>query len=135
MKLIDRIIELYKKHLDDTVEHYWNIYHFDMEPGHISYNNEGDAFKHTYMSAELSMLLGNTIAKWIVYKHEDFPENPEAEKAMDLHNDDYGLYIAKQMKYDGWTWLDNFFATSQLRDQIASRVMMAMSSGKLITKP
>lgn len=48
------ITEKYTKHLNAVVEHYWNIYHFDMTPNHTSYNNEADAFKHTYMQAELT---------------------------------------------------------------------------------
>lgn len=51
---MSRIVDLYIKHLNKQVEHYWNIYHFDMTPNHISHNNEADAFKHCYMQAELT---------------------------------------------------------------------------------
>ena len=43
LKLLFKVFKKsYIKHLDKQVEKYWNIYHFDMEPGHITYNNEGE---------------------------------------------------------------------------------------------
>ena len=60
----------YVKHLDKQVEKYWNIYHFNMEPNHQSYNNEGDAFKHAYMSCEFALFFGQIIAKKIGDKRE-----------------------------------------------------------------
>ena len=125
------IVDLYVKHLNKQVEKYWNIYHFDMEPGHQSYNNEGDAFKHTYMSAELALFLGQKIAKYIGDKHEDRPDNPPGEKKMDLHNNAIGRLIASGMKAQNFFW----FLKWPIDDKIADKVMQNMNAGLLITKP
>lgn len=125
------ISELYTKHLDKKVEEYWNIYHFDMEPGHISYNNEGDAFKHCYSQAELTLWLGKSIANWIGVKHEDNnPYNTPAERTMDLHNNSVGRDIGSSIKKQYFFW---FFKPWD--DMIAERIMEAMNKGLLITKP
>ena len=90
--------KLYVKHLDKQVEKYWNIYHFNMDPNHTSHNNEGDAFKHTFMAAELTLLLGENLARKICILQEDSnPDNPPAEREMDLHNDEVGIQIGKEV--------------------------------------
>lgn len=122
----------YVKHLDKQVEKYWNIYHFDMEPNHQSYNNEGDAFKHCYMSCEFALWFGQLIAKKIGDKREkDNPYNTEAEMRMDLHNNSIGREIAKDIKKKYVFW----FLRIDVDDIIAERVMDKMRNGYLITKP
>lgn len=117
----------YEEHLNEKVEKYYNIYHFSMEPGHTSHNNEADAFKHTYMSAELTILLGADIAYKIGVLQEDTnPSNPPAEREMDLHNDAVGIEIGKKLK-------KKLFILINMDDKIAAEVMNAMNEGKLIT--
>ena len=113
----------YTKHLNAQVEKYWNVYHFDMSPNHTSHNNEADAFKHCYWQAEMTLFFGKDIAKFMGDKHEDKPDNPDSEKVMDLHNNEVGREIGKQVKL--WFGYD---------DRIAEKVMEAMRTGKLITK-
>ena len=121
------ITDLYMKHLDKMVEHYWNTYYFDMDPYHVSHNNEGDAFKHCYSQAELTLFLGETIAKLIGDKHEDNPDNPLKEKEMDLHNNIVGREIGKSVKQPFWIF-------TEWQDKVAEKIMQAMAEGKLITK-
>ena len=121
-KLIKKI---YTKHLNSQVEKYWQIYNFDMNPNHTSYNNEGDAFKHTFWQAEMTLWFGEAIANKIGVAWEDNnPNNTPEERKMDLHNNSVGREIGKQIKL--WFKYD---------DKIAEKVMQAMRSGKLITKP
>ena len=121
----------YVKYLDKEVEKYWNIYHFDMEPGHISHNNEGDAFKHAFMAADLATLLGEGIARKICILQEDTnPHNPPAERHMDLHNDEWGIKIGLEVKKRTETIKDLL----KEKDVIAERIMEEMRKGNLITK-
>ena len=123
---MSKIVDLYIKHLNKQVEHYWNIYHFDMTPNHTSYNNEADAFKHCYMQAELTLLLGRNIAKIIGDMHENKPENPPEEKKMDLHNNSIGRQIGQSIKKPFWIF-------TKWQDKIANRIMLIMKAGLLIT--
>ena len=126
------ISNLYTKHLNAKVEEYWNIYHFDMTPGHQAYNNEGDAFKHCYWQAEMTLFFGRWIANWMGVKHEDNnPYNTPAEREMDLHNNAEGRKIAKELK-KRWGF---FWFLRNWDDGIAQLIMHAMGDGKLITKP
>lgn len=123
------IKKAYTKHLDNLVEKYWQIYHFDMNPNHTSHNNEGDAFKHCMFQAELTFWLGSTIAKFFGDLHENKPDNPEAEKEMDLHNNEKGREIGKtyrSVKY--------FFTLQKAYNGIAEDIMQKMRAGELITK-
>ena len=120
----------YVKYLDKQVEKYWNIYHFNMDPDHTSHNNEGDAFKHTFMAAELAALLGENIARKICILQEDTnPNNPPAERNMDLHNDEWGIKIGLEVSEESQSIKDLL----QEKDKIAERVMEEMKKGNLIT--
>lgn len=125
-KLIKRA---YTKHLDNLVEHYWQIYHFDMNPNHTSYNNEGDAFKHCMFQAELTFWFGERIAKFFGDLHEDKPDNPPKEKEMDLHNNQWGRIIG-----DSYRVFKNYFRLRYTYNQIAENIMLAMRNGELITE-
>lgn len=122
------IVDLYVKHLNNMVEHYWQIYHFDMEPNHTSHNNEADAFKHTYMQAELTLWLGRFIAKIIGNIHENKPDNPPKEKEMDLYNNSVGRQIGADIRKSYPLWI-----FTKWQDKIATRIMLAMKAGLLIT--
>ena len=125
------ISNLYTKHLNKKVEKYWEIYHFDMTPGHQAYNNEGDAFKHCYWQAEMTLFFGRWIANWMGVKHENNnPYNTPAEREMDLHNNEVGREIGKAIKEVWPIWF-----TFDYDDKIADNIMFAMRAGKLITKP
>ena len=121
---------IYVKHLDKKVEEYYNVYHFNMDPNHTSYNNEGDAFKHTYMSAELTLWLGAEASRKIGVLQEDSnPYNTEAERHMDLHNDEVGIAIGVNVKEN----YNIFILLFKYDDIIAEKVMDEMNKGNLIT--
>lgn len=125
------IKKLYTRHLNNLVEHYWNIYHFDMGENHIAYNNEGDAFKHCMFQAELTFWLGERIAKFFGDMHEDKPDNPEKEKEMDLHNNEKGREIGKPYFWLIWNKL---FNRQAIYDDMAESIMFKMRTGELITE-
>lgn len=128
LKLLFKLFKsTYVKHLDKKVEKYYNIYHFSMDPNHTSYNNEADAFKHAYMSAEFTLFLGANISYKIGVLQEDLnPYNTEEERHMDLHNDSVGIEIGKSLK-------KSFFWFINMDDKIAVKVMDEMNAGNLIT--
>ena len=131
LKLLSKLFKKsYVKHLDKQVEKYWNIYHFDMEPGHISHNNEGDAFKHAFMAAELASLLGEKITRKICLLQEDTnPDNHPAERHMDLHNDEWGIKIGTEIAAAS----DCIADVLKEKDKIAEKVVEEMRKGNLIT--
>lgn len=130
--LIQKIKHKYHSHLDNVVKHYYDIYHFDMGKELLSYNNEGDAFKHCYFQAELSLWLSPVIAELIGNAHENRPDNPPGEKAMDLHNNAMGREIAVRIMNTPGMW---FKPWSKVSDKIAEYIMIYMRAGLLITKP
>jgi hypothetical protein len=123
------IKKAYTHHLDGLVEKYWQIYKFDMSPNHTSYNNEGDAFKHCIWQAELTFWLGKDIAKFFGDLHEAKPSNPDKEKIMDLHNNEWGRIIG-----DSYRLFKNYFRLKFVYDAIADEIMLCMENGELITK-
>ena len=132
MDIFNFIKNLYVKHLDAIVEFYWQSWHFDMGKEHRSYNNEGAAFKHAYMSAELALFLGQRISKWIGYIHEiTNPLNSPGEMLMDLHNNEIGRTIALEIKQSHFLW----FVCGDLKGIIASKVMNRLAAGYLIVSP
>lgn len=125
------IKKAYTRHLDGLVEKYWQIYHFDMNPNHTSYNNEGDAFKHCMFQAELTFWLGKDIAKFFGDLHEAKPSNPDKEKVMDLHNNSIGREIGKPYF---WQIFKKLFNQNAIYNSIAEDIMQKMRAGELITK-
>ena len=123
------IKDKYTQHLNNQVEKYYNIYHFDMSPNHTSHNNEGDAFKHCYWQAEMTLFFGQKIAKFLGDKHEDKPDNPDNEKVMDLHNNERGRIIGEIVKTIDKLWLFKGYD-----DVIAELIMQDMEESLLITK-
>ncbi len=103
--------------------------------GNEFWNNEADAFKHTFGSAELyfkygewGSLLGGIYHEW------QTPKNPQGEWNMDFWNNNQGREIAKEILKE----YGNRFMTfpQQYRDDIiASKVMQRMRRGELITHP
>ena len=131
IKLLFKLFKsTYTKHLNAKVEKYYNIYKFDMNPNHTSHNNEGDAFKHTYMSAEFTIWFGEKVANELGLLQEDLnPSNPPAERSMDLHNDEVGRKLGIEIKRKH-NIIKLFFGADNI---IAEKVMSAMNNGDLIT--
>ena len=99
-KFVDKLKKEINKEAYADVKHYQKIYKFKIGKGeHDTWNNESDAFKHTFSSAWLTFKYGNMGSKLIGDSHErEGRENKQdiAEEVMDLHNNRIGRNIAEQ---------------------------------------
>jgi hypothetical protein len=62
-------------------------------PANTLHNGKGDAFRHCYWNARMTIGLGSDNAKTIGDNHEDGSDGPEAEKRMDRANNASGVQI------------------------------------------
>ncbi len=61
----------YNNYIFDATTKYQKQYGFDIGTGaHATWNNEADAFKHTYMQAQLALWAGKHAAKFAGDFHE-----------------------------------------------------------------
>lgn len=116
---------------------YQKKYNFELNPkqGHEFWNNEADAFKHTFLSADLYFKYGEIGSIFGGIKHEwKTPNNPQGEWNMDSWNNNQGREIAKEIEKE---YGNNFMKLPQeQRDGIiASKVIVRMRNGELITNP
>lgn len=124
--------EMYQK-----TAHYQDVYNFESnsQDGHKFWNDEGDAFKHTFGSAVMSFRLGNLGSLAGGTYHELFlPNNPENEWNMDSWNNRQGREIAKEIELQYGKSFSKFPQQKQ-EDIIAEKVMTRMKKGLLITSP
>lgn len=106
--------------------------------GNEFWNNECDAFKHTYMQAYIT-ISDNEVYAWAAGNFHEFEGSfggqPSGENQMDLHNNKIGRQIGRQMLKDyGVTYLRNINA-EKLDNMIGVRVIEKMQNGELITHP
>lgn len=122
---------------DDTVK-YQKRYGFEIGTGeHATWNNEADAFKHTFMQAQLSLLVGDNASALAGFIHElqgRFNKQDKAEEQMDLWNNAQGREIAKEIWQEHGIKSKNAF-DPKIKDIIAKKVAERMQSGKLILDP
>ncbi len=117
--------------------YYQKKFGFEISPiqGHEFWNNEADAFKHAFLSADLYFKYGNlnSLLGGIYHEYQT-PNNPQGEWNMDSWNNNQGREIAKEIQKE---YGDNFMKLSQQQrdDIIAVKVVNRMQSGKLITNP
>lgn len=121
----------------ETVE-YQKKYGFEIGKGeHATWNNEADAFKHTYMQAQLTLLGGEHVAKYLGDKHEKYGNQKmgqsKGEENMDKWNNAQGREIAKEIIQE--YGIGATIPSKKINDIIAKKVMERMKEGKLITKP
>ena len=123
----DSIGNKYSQELYAKTKFYQKRYGFKLESlDGDTHNNEADAFKHTYMSAELTVYLGSRISYMIGKMHEDNNKyNTPEEYNMDMHNNSKGIEIGKTIKFG--------IFKKNLDDIIAEKVMQCMNNGELIT--
>uniref|UniRef100_U9TI04 DUF6973 domain-containing protein n=1 Tax=Rhizophagus irregularis (strain DAOM 181602 / DAOM 197198 / MUCL 43194) TaxID=747089 RepID=U9TI04_RHIID len=67
-------------------------------PESTLHNGSGDAYRHCYWSGLLTFEFGVSGAKGFGDRHEESPDNPPEEKAMDLNNNNVGRTVASQIK-------------------------------------
>ena len=116
----------YSSYVFDATTKYQKKYGFEMGTGsHATWNNEADAFKHTYMQAQLALFAGKHIAKFAGDYHEmqgnkDMGQS-KGEENMDKWNNAQGREIAKEIIQEYGVWAT---APSQkINDVIARKVM------------
>ena len=118
---------------------YQKKYNFksDSDPKKATWNNEADAFKHTFMQAVLSMRYNETFSHILGDKHEidgrRRGQDPGQEN-MDLWNNEIGRNIAKEIK-NKIKGKERLYSKEQIEDMIAEQVMTRMKKGELITHP
>ena len=127
----------YNNQIVQKTSKYQKIYGFKVshQKGHEFWNNEADAFKHTFLGADLSLRYNNTLSILLGYFHEyQTPNNPPGEKNMDLWNNQQGRRIADQIKKE---YGQEFYKLPESKqdDIIADKVMQKMRKGELITHP
>ena len=122
---------------NDTVK-YQKQYGFDIGTGeHATWNNEADAFKHTFMQAQLSLLVGDNASALAGFIHElqgRFNKQDKAEEQMDLWNNAQGREIAKEIWQEYGIKSKNAF-DPKIKEIIARKVAERMQTGKLILDP
>ena len=111
-------------------------YGFERGEGeHPTWNNESDAFKHTYLSWFLSWFIDDETSKKLGDMHEDeTPDAPEYERNMDLWNNAIGREIAFEMQQgisDDFDFLDD----KNISDFASRKIWEKMQQGELITDP
>lgn len=119
-----------KQMVADTL-HFQQQYGFEAgENNKTTWNNEADAFKHTYMQAHMSLLAGPMAGKMAGDRHErqgTSKGQPTGESNMDLWNNREGREIAAQIMNE--YGIANPF-DSKVKDVIAKKVMERMQAGK-----
>lgn len=129
--------KIYNDEIAKKVMRYQKQYDFEISPrqGHELWNNEGDAFKHAYMAADLALNLGQIPSLAIgIYHENETPNNPRGEWNMDSWNNKKGREIAKEiMKEYGKDFYK--LSTKQQDDIKAIKIMQKMQSGQLINSP
>lgn len=127
------------KVFEDTVK-YQKQYGFEMGTGeHATWNNEADAFKHTYMQAQLALWGGKHISKLLGDYHEyqgnKYMGQSKGEENMDQWNNAQGREIAKEIICEYGIGSTIPFQGDKINNIIAEKVMQRMKAGKLITNP
>ncbi len=127
----------YNNEIVNKTWHYQKKFGFETSTrqGHEFWNNEADAFKHTFLSADLYFKYGDIGSTVLGIGHElQTPSNPQGEWNMDSWNNNQGREIAREIQKE---YGDNFMKLSQQQrdDIIATKVMDKMRSGQLITHP
>lgn len=127
------------KVFEDTVK-YQKQYGFEMGTGeHATWNNEADAFKHTYMQAQLALWGGKHISKLLGDYHEyqgnKYMGQSKGEENMDQWNNAQGREIAKEIILEYGIGSTIPFQGDKINNIIAEKVMQRMKAGKLITNP
>lgn len=117
--------------------HYQKKFGFEtnQRQGHEFWNNEADAFKHAFGSADMYFKYGNvgSLGGGIMHEWKQ-SNNPRGEWNMDSWNNQQGREIAREIQKE---YGDKFMHLPQQQrdDIIAGKIMYRMRNGQLITNP
>lgn len=123
--------DAHKKFNDEIVDKTWHYqkkfgFETSKRQGHEFWNNEADAFKHAFLSADLDFKYGNIWSTIFGIGHEsETPNNPQGEWNMDSWNNHQGREIAREIHKE---YGDKFMKLSQQQrdDIIAVKIMDRM---------
>lgn len=125
--------EFTKEMLNDTLK-YQKKYGFDIGENNVAWNNEADAFRHTYMQSILAQKYGGLFTTAISLGHEikgNLRGQDPRESNMDLWNNQQGQQIYNEIcrEYPHFKSIPE----NLQKDIIAQKVVQRMKAGKLIT--
>lgn len=117
---------------------YQQKYGLKVSPGTRGYNDETDAFRHTFMNAMLTISYGEALTKTICSRHESnnhkspnmSQEDWEKEKNMDLWNNAIGREIGKEVlkETEG-----KKYSKEQMEALVVEKIIKKLKAGELIT--
>ena len=132
----------YNNYIYEQTKKYQKKYGFEIGKGsHDAWNNEADAFKHTFMSADMALKTNAGISKYKGDEHEIEGRNNMGQSAgeenMDRWNNAEGRKIAQKIAKEikNPFVLKAYALSGHLEDRIAEEVMKKMRKGELITHP
>lgn len=134
------ITQYYNNEIYAKTKKYQKIYGFQIGTGaHDAWNNEADAFKHTFMQADLALKSFVGASKIFGDFHEwqgDMSQQPKGEKNMDLWNNEIGREISREIRKE-YNPIDviKHINSGKMDDIIADKIMKRMRKGELITHP
>ncbi len=132
---------LYSAEIYAKTKKYQKIYGFKIDKGeHDTWNNESDAFKHTFGSVDMALKGGAHLSKYIGDKHEkDGRTNmgqSAGEENMDKWNNKIGRDIEREIRKEyNPVQIIYYINTGKMDDIIAEKVVQRMRKGDLITHP
>ena len=129
--------EAFSNKMTNKTIKYQRKYKFEIGENNSTWNNEADAFKHTYMQAYLSLRTTEQIAKIIGDDHEKKGGDrgqPSGEENMDKWNNQQGREIANEIIKE-YGIIAKTYNDDKLGDIIAEKINQRMKEGKLITNP
>lgn len=100
---------------------FWTEYYYCTPPNsdYLTGDNNANAFKHSVWSATLSMLVGPRTALEITDAHEDDEYLLTLSGQMDLHNNDLGINIYKQLS-----------VSDRNQTKIVEKVLQSIANGE-----
>ncbi|MDD3594635.1 MAG: hypothetical protein PHX18_08415 [Candidatus Gastranaerophilales bacterium] len=132
--------KIYGNEIYEKTKKYQKQYGFKIGKGkQDTWNNESDAFKHTFMQADLALKTTAGISKFLGDWHESkgrkTGQNPKEEN-MDKWNNAIGREIAQEIEneIDSIT-IKYLILNNKMDDIVAQKVVNRMKKGDLITDP
>ena len=128
----------YSKKIYAKTKKYQKIYGFKIGEGkHDTWNNEADAFKHTFGAAEISLTKGGFFASKLIGDFHEWQGRKDmgqsaGEENMDKWNNAIGREIANEIREESRYRL---IRRENLDNLIAEKVIQRLRKGELITHP
>lgn len=138
----DIVRQKYNEYIYNQTLKYQKKYGFEIGNGeHAAWNNESDAFKHTFMSADMALKIIMGFSKYKGDQHEIEGRTKMGQSAgeenMDRWNNAEGRKIAQKIQNEirNPFVLKKYAWNGRLEDMIAEEVMIKMRKGDLIKHP